>query len=268
MVLHPTTESKSKLENCGVGVQRSMGTKKVEGPWHGHHGQLLKENYDPLKFEDFWGWGQTLGAHLILLPVFLLLSVSLAEIRLICGGAGHKGYDGDHNCTRSFFHNCWERNCGGISLVTIVLWGPARPQPCGVQGSEEVEAILGPVGLLPDRGGRLEDVEVLQDVRHGHQAQGAQETEACVQWHIFERATKDWPTYPGTVQIYGYKRWRDGEVVDKGVKLQHEPELVRGSDELKRVVVLIHFIISSISEVMNWNIIIKSAIWVLTLMKK
>ena len=103
MVLHPTTESKSKLENCGVGVQRSMGTKKEEGPWHGHHGQLLKENYDPLKFEDFWGWGQTLGAHLILLPVFLLLSVSLAEIRLICGGAGHKGYDGDHNCTRSFF---------------------------------------------------------------------------------------------------------------------------------------------------------------------
>ena len=57
MVLHPTTESKSKLENCGVGVQRSMGTKKVEGPWHGHHGQLLKENYDPLKFEDFWGLG-------------------------------------------------------------------------------------------------------------------------------------------------------------------------------------------------------------------
>ena len=103
MVLHPTTESKSKLENCGVGVQRSMGTKKVEGPWHGHHGQLLKENYDPLKSEDFWGWGQTLGAHLILLPVFLLLSVSLAEIRLICGGAGHKGYDGDHNCIRSFF---------------------------------------------------------------------------------------------------------------------------------------------------------------------
>ena len=120
MVLHPTTESKSKLENCGVGVQRSMGTKKMEGPWHGHHGQLLKENYDPLKLEDFWGLGSN-SAHLILLPVFLLLSVSLAEIRLICGGAGHKGYDGDHNCIRSFFHNCSERNCGGMSLVTIVL---------------------------------------------------------------------------------------------------------------------------------------------------
>ena len=77
-------------------------------------------------------------------------------------------------------------------------------------------------------------------------------------------ATKDWPTYPGTVQIYGDKRWWDGEVVDEGVKLQHEPELVRGSDELKRFVILIHFIISATSEVMNWirNII------VLTLMKK
>ena len=46
-------------------------------------------------------------------------------------------------------------------------------------------------GDEPDGGGRLEDVEVLQDIRHGHQAQGAQETEACAQGHIFERATKE-----------------------------------------------------------------------------
>ena len=30
-----------------------------------------------------------------------------------------------------------------------------------------------------DRGGRLENVEVLQDVRKGHQAEGAQKAEAC-----------------------------------------------------------------------------------------
>ena len=35
------------------------------------------------------------------------------------------------------------------------------------------------------------------------------------------------------VQINGYKRRWDGEVVHKGVEFQHEPKLVRGSDELK-----------------------------------
>ena len=30
----------------------------------------------------------------------------------------------------------------------------------------------------PDRRGRLEDVEVLQDVRQGHEAEGAQEAQA------------------------------------------------------------------------------------------
>ena len=30
----------------------------------------------------------------------------------------------------------------------------------------------------PDGGGRLEDVEVLEDVGHGHQAEGAEEAEA------------------------------------------------------------------------------------------
>ena len=41
-------------------------------------------------------------------------------------------------------------------------------------------------------------------------------------------------TYPRSVQVNGYKRGWDGEVVDKGVKLQHEPELVRSSNELKQ----------------------------------
>ena len=38
-------------------------------------------------------------------------------------------------------------------------------------------------------------------------------------------------TNPGPVQIYWNKGGRDGEVVDKGVKLEHEPELVGGGDE-------------------------------------
>ena len=39
-------------------------------------------------------------------------------------------------------------------------------------------------------------------------------------------------TYPGPVQVNGDKGGWDGEVVDKGVNFQHEPELVRGRDEL------------------------------------
>ena len=77
----PATESKDKLENCRVGVPTVHGYHD-DGWVHGMDtmGQLLKENYDPLK-RIFGVWGQTLGPHLILLPVFLLLSVSLAEIR-------------------------------------------------------------------------------------------------------------------------------------------------------------------------------------------
>ena len=49
------------------------------GPWHGHHGSTAERKLRSSK-EDFWGfWGQTLCPHLILLPVFLLLSVSLAQ---------------------------------------------------------------------------------------------------------------------------------------------------------------------------------------------
>ena len=38
-------------------------------------------------------------------------------------------------------------------------------------------------------------------------------------------------TNPCSVQVDGYKGGRDGEVVDEGVKLQHEPELVGGGNE-------------------------------------
>ena len=53
----------------------------------------------------------------VLLPVFLLLSVSLAEIRLICGGAGHKGYVGDHNCIRSFFSQLFGADSEFVATV-------------------------------------------------------------------------------------------------------------------------------------------------------
>ena len=38
-------------------------------------------------------------------------------------------------------------------------------------------------------------------------------------------------TNPCPIKIYGDKRRWDGEVVDEGVKLQHEPELVRSRNE-------------------------------------
>ena len=48
---------------------------------------------------------------------------------------------------------------------------------------------------------------------------------------LISKSTKKWMKIP--VQINRYKwRW-DGEVVHKGVEFQHEPKLVRGSDELK-----------------------------------
>ena len=39
-------------------------------------------------------------------------------------------------------------------------------------------------------------------------------------------------TNPGSIQVDGYKGGWDGEVVDKGVNFEHEPELVRSRDEL------------------------------------
>ena len=69
-----------------------------------------------------------------------------------------------------------------------------------------------------DGGGGLEDVEVLEDVGNTHQPHGSQEPQA----------------YPGAVKVDGDKGGGNGEVIHKGVELQHEPELVRGSDKLKR----------------------------------
>ena len=69
--------------------------------------------------------------------------------------------------------------------------------------------------MLPDGSGGLEDVEVLEDVWDGHEPHGAQESEAD----------------PSSVEVDRDKGGRDGEVVDEGVELKHEPELVAGSDE-------------------------------------
>ena len=43
--------------------------------------------------------------------------------------------------------------------------------------------------------------------------------------------TKIFLTNPCSIQVDGDKRGWDGEVVNKGVKFKHEPELVRSSDE-------------------------------------
>ena len=40
-------------------------------------------------------------------------------------------------------------------------------------------------------------------------------------------------TYPCPVKIDRDEGRRDGEVVNEGIQLQHEPELVRGSDKLR-----------------------------------
>ncbi len=39
-------------------------------------------------------------------------------------------------------------------------------------------------------------------------------------------------TYPCPVEINGDEGGGDGEVIDEGVELQHEPELVAGGDKL------------------------------------
>ena len=41
-------------------------------------------------------------------------------------------------------------------------------------------------------------------------------------------------TNPGPIQVDGNEGWRYGEVVDKGINFEHEPELVRSSNELKQ----------------------------------
>ena len=69
-----------------------------------------------------------------------------------------------------------------------------------------------------DGGGGLEDVEVLEDVRDTHEPHGSQEPQA----------------YPGAVKVDGDKGGGNGEVVHKGVEFQHEPKLVRGSNELHK----------------------------------
>ena len=82
--------------------------------------------------------------------------------------------------------------------------------------------------VLPDGGGGLEDVEVLEDVWDGHEPHGAQESEAD----------------PSSVEVDRDKGGRDGEVVDEGVELQHEPEFVRSSNKLEenkfKILFLLH----------------------------
>ena len=58
----------------------------------------------------------------------------------------------------------------------------------------------------------------MKNVRNSHQPESSEEPQP----------------YPIPVEIDGDKGGRDGEVVNEGIQLQHEPELVRGGNELKK----------------------------------
>ena len=88
---------------------------------------------------------------------------------------------------------------------------PRRSQPNWDENGNEL--------CQPDGGGGLENVEILEDVRHRHESERPEESEAD----------------PGAIQVDGHERRRDGEVVHEGVQLKHEPEFVTGRDELQGV---------------------------------
>lgn len=105
-----------------------------------------------------------------------------------------------------------------------------------------------------DGAGRLQDVEILQDVRHGHEPKGTEETEAFScridsksDRSITHSTESGWATnatrinnadlsmihtYPCAVQVDGDERGRYREVVDEGVHLQHEPQFIASRNEL------------------------------------
>ena len=58
----------------------------------------------------------------------------------------------------------------------------------------------------------------MKNVRNSHQPESSEEPQSN----------------PVPVEIDGDEGGRDGEVVNEGIQLQHEPELVRGRDELKK----------------------------------
>ena len=104
------------------------------------------------------------------------------------------------------------RRVGEVREVAGVLQEVNNPSPSKPDRDEERDQ-LG----QSDGGRSFENVEILQDVGNTHQSHRSQEPQS----------------YPGPVQVDGDKGWRDGEVVNEGIHLQHEPELVRGGDELK-----------------------------------
>ena len=57
----------------------------------------------------------------------------------------------------------------------------------------------------------------MKNVRNSHQPESSEEPQSN----------------PVPVEIDGDEGGRDGEVVNEGIQLQHEPELVRGGDKLR-----------------------------------
>jgi|688.fasta_scaffold789698_1 hypothetical protein len=100
-----------------------------------------------------------------------------------------------------------------------------------------------------DGTGCLENVKVLQDIRHCHQPQSTKKSKtytqpspqtkfvilSCFLKNCFtHRSNLNWAdlTDPCPVQVDGHERGRYREVVDERVHLQHEPQFIAGGDEL------------------------------------
>ena len=171
--------------------------------------QLLKESLRSSK-EEFRGLGSNCwcAPHTPSAVPPSICVTARDTSRLICGSQGLQrwtlivqGYLFGHNCTR-------------ISVETIV-----RAKATTVQWVQGRVVAGFSRSSSPDGGGGLEDVEVLQDVRDTHQPHGSQEPQ----------------TDPGPVQVDGDEGGGNSEVVHEGVELQHEPELIRGRNKLKRI---------------------------------
>ena len=96
---------------------------------------------------------------------------------------GHKGYDGGHNCARIFLvtiesKRLWSSLCQNIFGDNCALRAKATTVrgPRVRKGSSSNRWVA-----LPDGGGSLEDVEVLQDVWNCHQTQSSQEPKSFIE---------------------------------------------------------------------------------------
>ena len=149
-----------------------MGTMMVGGV-HGMDtmGQLLKENYDPQKrILGFFGVkllvrtsysAQCSSFYLCHWQRYVTFNMWVTRVTTVV------------TIVQGFV--CWSQLCQNIvgHNRARISWRQLCPQAKAttVRGSKGEKRVLQLMAGLPDGGGRLEDVEVLQDVWNGHQAQ-------------------------------------------------------------------------------------------------